>query len=79
MRKTSKWYNAMENKHVIDLLVEHNPEVGNVILKKWSNIVYEEATCKQFEEALKQGISLLNEFGIPYKSKYVHSQQNGSK
>ncbi|MBX9158641.1 hypothetical protein [Bacillus cereus] len=75
MRKTTKWYYAMENKRVIDLLVEHKPEVGNRILEKWKTIVYEEATCKQFEMALEQGIKMLKEFGIPYEGKYIHSQR----
>ncbi|MGN4914244.1 hypothetical protein ACTFR8_23890 [Bacillus cereus group sp. MYBK15-3] len=75
MRKTTKWYYAMENKRVIDLLVEHKPEVGNRILGKWKTIVYEEATQKQFEAALEQGIKMLKEFGIPYEGKYIHSQR----
>lgn len=72
MRKTKKWYYAMENKHVIDLLVKHNPSVGLGVLRKWENLVYQEITCKQLEKALEQGIALLNRFDIPYKSKYVH-------
>lgn len=74
MRKTTKWYYVMENKHVIDLLVKHKPSVGLEILRKWENIVYQQITCKQLEKSLEQGIALLKKFQIPYTSKYVRRQ-----